>query len=112
MLVLYAERDWAQFHSPKNLAMNLAVEVGELLEHFRWLTEPQSYVEDPRKLSAIREEIGDAFTVLLHLAHTLGIDPLAAAHDKLTQTASKYPADRCKGLADKYTAYQQKQDDR
>ncbi len=110
--MLYAERDWAQFHSPKNLAMNLAVEVGELLEHFRWLTEPQSYVEDPRKLSAIREEIGDAFTVLLHLAHTLGIDPLAAAHDKLTQTASKYPADRCKGLADKYTAYQQKQDDR
>lgn len=98
-----AERDWAQFHSPKNLAMNLGVEVGELMEPFRWLTEEQSYA--PKQLGAIRDEIGDVFMVLVHLAHSLGIDPIEAAQDKLMKIAAKYPADKCKGLCHKYTEY-------
>jgi NTP pyrophosphatase (non-canonical NTP hydrolase) len=106
MLTFYAERDWNQFHSPKNLAMNLGVEVGELMEHFRWLTEAQSFVEAPEDLSKIQEEIGDVFLVLLHLSHTLGIDPFKAAHNKLTKTAIKYPVEKCKGPCHKYTEYE------
>ena len=58
------ERDWNQFHSPKNLAMALSVEVAELVEHFQWLTEDQSYIEDPEKLEKIKNEIGD---ILIYL---------------------------------------------
>ncbi len=104
MMAFYAERDWSQFHSPKNLAMNLGVEVGELMEHFRWLSEAQSYT--PEKMQGVRDEIGDVFIVLLHLAHTLNIDPIQAAHEKLSKIAIKYPVDKCKGLSHKYTAYQ------
>lgn len=106
MLTYYSERDWAKFHSPKNLAMNLGVETGEIMEHFRWLTESQSFIESPEKLNEIQDEIGDVFMILLHLAHTLGIDPLRAAHEKLTKIALKYPVDKCKGLCHKYTEYQ------
>ena len=102
----YSERDWAQFHSPKNLAMNISVEVGELLEHFRWLTEPQSFIECPKKLGEVQDEIGDVFMVLTHLAHTLGIDPIKAATEKLQKMAVKYPVGKCKGLSHKYTAYE------
>ena len=105
MLAFYSERDWAQFHSPKNLAMNLVHHVGELMEHFRFLTEPQSFVESPQKLAEIGEEIGDIFLVLLHLAHSLGIDPIQAAHNKLFKTAQKYPVEKCKGQCQKYTEY-------
>lgn len=106
LLDLYEERDWAQFHSPKNLAINLGVEVGELMEHFRWLTEEQSYVKDSTQLMAIRDEIGDVFLNILHLAHQLNIDPLQAAHDKLTKINVCYPLEKCKGKSAKYTAYQ------
>lgn len=106
MLAFYEERDWMKFHSPKNLAMNLGVEVGELMEHFRWLTEPQSFVESPEKLTEIQDEIGDVFLGLLHLAQTLRIDLLKAAHEKLSKTAAKYPLEKCKGLSHKYTEYQ------
>lgn len=102
----YKERDWDQFHSPKNLAMNLGVEVGELMEHFRWLTEPQSFVEDPEELNEIQDEIGDVFTMLLYLSHKLDIDPLKAAHKKLSKMGLKYPVEKCKGLNYKYTKYQ------
>ncbi len=105
MLSFYKEREWEQFHSPKNIAMNLGVEVGELMEHFRWLTEEQSFVQEKLALSEIRDEIGDVFIVLLHLSHLLGIDPIEAAHDKLTKAADKYPVEKCKGLCLKYTAY-------
>lgn len=105
MSIFYAQRDWEKFHSPKNLAMNLGVEVGELMEHFRWLTEPQSYVESPEELKKIQDEIGDVFLVLLDLSQTLGIDPVKAAHEKLTKIGLKYPVERCKGLAKKYTEY-------
>ncbi len=106
---IYGERDWAQFHSPKNLAMNLGVEVGELMEHFRWLTEAQSYVENPEELNEIQDEIGDVFAMIVYLSHTLGIDPVKAAHEKLTKMCLKYPVEQCKGLSHKYTKYQLKE---
>jgi dCTP diphosphatase len=73
------ERDWEQFHSPKNLAMALSVEVAEIVEHFQWLTEEQSRSLPSEKLTAIREEIGDVMIYLTELADKLGIDPVEAA---------------------------------
>lgn len=106
LLQFYAERDWNQFHSPKNLSMNLSVESAEIMDHFRWLTESQSFIESPGKLNEIRDEVGDVFLVLIHLAHTLGINPIKAAYDKLSKIAVKYPVDKCKGLCHKYTEYE------
>ncbi|MFI5342634.1 MAG: DUF1937 family protein [Chlamydiales bacterium] len=103
ILALNSERDWDQFHSPKNLAMNLGVETGELMEHFRWMTESQSFVQSPQKLSEIRDEIGDVFLVLLHLTHVLGIELNQAAHDKLSEISKKYPIEQSKGCYNKYT---------
>lgn len=106
MLQFYSERDWEKFHSPKNLSMNLCGEAAEILEHFLWLTEAQSFIESPEKLSEIRDEVGDVLLVLMHFAHSLGIDPVRAAHDKLLKIAEKYPIAKCKGLCHKYTEYE------
>lgn len=97
------ERDWEQFHSPKNLAMCLAAEVGELLEQFQWLTEQQSRELSPERRAAVDEEIGDVTLCLLNLADKLGIDPLDAAGRKLEKNKLKYPVHKAKGRADKYT---------
>ena len=99
------ERDWQQFHSPKNLASALVVETAELLEHFQWLTEQQSRDLDAEKLSEVKDEIGDILIYLLRLADELGIDPMEAASDKLEKNAEKYPADKVKGKALKYNEY-------
>lgn len=98
-----AERDWDQFHSPKNLAMALNVEAGELLEQFQWLTEAQSHSLTPEQHQAVSDEIADVLLYLLRLADRLGIDPLDAAAQKMVQNARKYPVDKAKGRADKYT---------
>ena len=100
-----AERDWEQFHSPKNLAMALSVEVAEVVEHFQWLTEEQSKNLPPEKLAEIREEIGDAMIYLTELADKLGIDPVESAKAKIAINGQKYPADLVKGKAAKYTEY-------
>jgi 8-oxo-dGTP diphosphatase len=102
----YDERDWAQFHSPKNLVMNLACEVGELIEPFRWLTEEASYKISGKTLEDVKDEVGDVFQVLLHLCHKLGIDPVDSAEKKLTKTEKKYPIELSKGKSHKYTEYQ------
>jgi NTP pyrophosphatase (non-canonical NTP hydrolase) len=99
------DRDWHQFHSPKNLSMALAVEAAELLEHFQWLTEEQSRAVDPEKLAEIKDEIGDVLIYLVRLADELGIDPLEAANQKLDKNERKYPADKVKGKALKYDEY-------
>src|SRR4028119_1506578 len=78
-----AERDWEQFHSPKNLAMALSVESSEIVEHFQWLTEEQSRNLPPEKLAEVWEEIGDVMIYLTELAEKLGIDPVEAAETKL-----------------------------
>src|ERR671911_2824959 len=87
------ERDWEQFHSPKNLAMALSVEASEIVEHFQWLTEEQSKNLPPEKLAELREEIGDVMIYLTELAEKLGIDPVEAAKAKLEINKQKYPAD-------------------
>jgi dCTP diphosphatase len=101
------ERDWEQFHSPKNLAMALSVETSEIVEHFQWLTEEQSRNLPPEKLAAIREEIGDVMIYLTELADKLGIDPVEAAQAKVGINGQKCPADLVKGRASKYTEYGQ-----
>ena len=77
-----AERDWDQYHSPKNLAMALSVEASEIIEHFQWLTEEQSLKSPQDKLDKIKEEIGDVLIYLVRLSDKLGIDPLRAAKEK------------------------------
>ena len=96
-------RDWAQFHSPKNLAMALSVEVAELLEHFQWLTQDESRSLAPEKEEQVRQEIGDVFNYLVFLSDKLGIDPVAAAHDKIRINEEKYPVEKVKGSSLKYT---------
>lgn len=99
------ERDWDQYHSPKNLAMALSVEVAEIVEHFQWLTEEQSRELPPEKLTEVRKEIGDVMIYLTELAEKLGIDPVEAARAKLEINRQKYPAELVKGKASKYTEY-------
>ncbi len=96
------ERDWEQFHSPKNLATALVVEAAELVEHFQWLKEHESAHLSPEKLKEVELEIGDVFIYLVRLADTLEIDPLAAAEKKMTINAERYPADKVRGKALKY----------
>ncbi len=100
------ERDWEQFHSPKNLAMALSVEASEIVELFQWLTEEQSKNLPPEKLAEVREEIGDVMIYLTELADKLGVDPLEAAKAKLEINQRKYPAELVKGKASKYTEYE------
>jgi NTP pyrophosphatase (non-canonical NTP hydrolase) len=100
-----AARDWEQFHSPKNLAMALSVEAGELLEEFQWLTEEQSRALDPERRERVRLELADVFIYLLRLADRLDIDLVRAADDKLVLNERKYPADRVRGDARKYDEY-------
>jgi dCTP diphosphatase len=96
------ERDWDQFHTPKNLAMALVVEAGELAENFQWLTPEQSQHLNEKALSQVREEIGDVLLYLVNLADRLKIDPIKAAGDKLVKNAEKYPVQQVKGKAIKY----------
>jgi len=97
------ERDWEQYHTPKNLAMALVVEAGELVEHFQWLTPEQSMSLDGETQKRVQEEIGDVVLYLLNLADKLGINPLEAAREKLIKNAEKYPIRQVKGKAIKYT---------
>lgn len=98
-----AARDWGQFHSPKNLAMALSAEAGELLEVFQWLTEEQSAHLDDAARGAASDEIADVLLYLVRLADALGIDPLAEAQRKLAENERKYPVDKARGTAKKYT---------
>ncbi len=100
-----ADREWEQFHTAKNLAMALAGETGELLELFQWLTPEESatVMDDPQRAARIREEIADVFAYLLRMADVLGIDLEQALVEKIDINGRKYPADRARGRADKYT---------
>jgi dCTP diphosphatase len=98
-----AERDWAQFHSPKNLAIAVSVEAGELLEHFQWLTPEESERLSDSQLAKVRLELADVFLYLISLSDKLGVDLLAAAFEKLELNAKKYPVELSKGSAKKYT---------
>ncbi len=97
------ERDWDQFHSPKNLSMALSAEVAEIVEHFQWLTEEQSKNLSKSKLDEVETELADTLIYLIRLADKLGIDLLAAAQNKIEINEKKYPVDKAKGNAKKYT---------
>lgn len=97
-----AVRDWERFHSPKNLAMALAAESGELLEHFQWLSEEQSASLPADELDAVALELADIQVYLVRLADRLGIDLVAAAHRKIDINGEKYPVDKARGHARKY----------
>ena len=98
-----SERDWDTYHSPKNLAMALAAEAGELLEHFQWLTEAQSTALPDDAREAVALELADIQLYLVRLADKLGVDLVAAAHRKIDLNAGKYPAEKARGNARKYT---------
>ncbi len=99
-----AERDWDQFHSPKNLAAALAVEASELLEHFQWLTEAQSQQLPPETLDEVRAEVADVLLYLIRISDKLGIDLIEAAGAKIVLNAEKYPVEKARGSSKKYTA--------
>jgi NTP pyrophosphatase (non-canonical NTP hydrolase) len=99
-----ARRDWRQFHTPKNLAMALAAEAGEVLELFQWLTPEQSgaIMAQPADAHRVREELADVFAYLLHLAAALDVDLVEALQEKITVNEQRYPEDLARGRADKY----------
>ena len=94
-----AERDWSQFHSPKNVSMALAIEAAELMEHFQWLTTDASrkLVDDPERLAAVGEEIADVVGYSFALANELGIDLSSTIRAKMVKNAIKYPAEQYRG---------------
>jgi NTP pyrophosphatase (non-canonical NTP hydrolase) len=100
------ERDWERFHSPKNLAMALAGETGELVELFQWLTEDESrgVAHDEASARAVRDELADVLLYLTRLADVLGVDLDAAVRDKLRRNAERYPVEQARGRARKATA--------
>ena len=97
------ERDWAQFHTTKNLAVSISLEAAELLEHFQWTTEDQDLSQE--KVDSLSEEIADILIYLLLISHRLGIDPAQAAYKKIQKNEQKYPAELVKGKSQKYTEY-------
>ncbi len=99
------ERDWDQFHSPKNLSMALIVEAAEMVEHFQWLTEEQSCSLPPEKLAEVELELADIQIYLISLAEKLKLDMVAAVDKKLVLNAQKYPAEKARGNSKKYTEY-------
>jgi len=98
-------REWDQFHSPKNLSMALSVEASEIMEHFQWLTEEQSKNLPQNKLDEVATELADTLLYLIRLADKLDIDLLAAAQDKVELNKQKYPVNKAKGNAKKYTEF-------
>jgi dCTP diphosphatase len=100
------ERDWSQYHSPKNLAMAMIVEAGEVVEHFQWMTESDSCHLDAATKEKVGHELADTFVYLLRIAEVCGIDLLQATNAKIDLNAKKYPVEKCKGSNAKYTEYQ------
>ncbi len=100
-----ADRDWDQFHSPKNLAMALSVESAELLEHFQWLTEKQSSKLTGTKLAEVAKELADIQIYLVRLADKLNIDLMQSVTEKFAENCKKYPADLVRGQSKKYNEY-------
>ena len=104
------ERDWDQFHSPKNLAMALIVEAADLVEHFQWLTEKQSQKLPAEKRAEVEQEIADIQIYLIRLADKLGVDVEKAVNAKIKLNEKKYPAKKVRGKADKYYEYDEGDD--
>lgn len=99
------ERDWDQFHAPKNLAMALIVETAEIVEIFQWMDEAESSTVKGEQLEKIEQEIGDVMIYLTNLADKFGLNPIEAAKKKLQINERKYPVAQVKGKSKKYTEY-------
>ena len=101
-------RDWSQFHTPRNLATALSIEAAELQESMLWKTDAEvaDLTRDAASITPLRHEAADVLIYALLFCNRLGIDPAQAIRDKLALNAEKYPVDRAKGRADKYTAYE------
>jgi NTP pyrophosphatase (non-canonical NTP hydrolase) len=100
------DRDWDQFHAPKNLSMALMVEAAELAEHFQWLSEQQSMELSSEKLKEVSYEVADVFIYCLRLADKLGVDLANIVDEKIAINEKKYPADKVRGSSKKYTEYE------
>jgi NTP pyrophosphatase (non-canonical NTP hydrolase) len=105
-----ADRDWDQFHSPKNLSMALIAEAAELVEHFQWLTEAASQSLAPAKHAEVRLELADILIYLIRIADKLDVDLIAAANDKIQLNASRYPAEQVRGDARRAGEYERSPD--
>jgi len=105
VLAFAREREWEQFHAPKNVSMALAAEAGELMEHFLWATPEESrrIAADPVKRARIAEELADVVIYALEFANATGLDVAAAIEAKMAANAAKYPVEKARGRADKYT---------
>lgn len=99
------DRDWGQFHSPKNLVMALVGEVGELVEEFQWLTEDESRRLSSDRQARVQEELADVQAYLIMIADKLEIDLLNAVDEKITHNEAKYPVDKARGTSKKYTEF-------
>lgn len=106
LLEFARRRDWEQFHSPKNLAMALAGESGELLEHFQWITEQASESLPAEKKQAVAQELADILIYLIRLGERLDIDLVAAAWQKIDLNEARYPVDRVRGDARRAEDYE------
>ena len=105
VLAFVRERDWEQFHAPKNLSMALAAETGELMEHFLWSTpeESKAVASDPAKRAKIAEELADVIIYALEFANATQLDVAASIEAKMAANAKKYPVEKARGRSDKYT---------
>jgi NTP pyrophosphatase (non-canonical NTP hydrolase) len=105
VLAFAREREWEQFHSPKNLSMALAAEAAELMEHFLWTESTPSHnrAQEPARRSEIEEELADVLIYALEFANITGIDLASAIESKLAANARKYPVEKARGRSDKYT---------
>jgi dCTP diphosphatase len=105
VLAFVRERDWEQFHTPKNLSMALAAETGELMEHFLWASAEQSRViaTEPDRRSKIADELADVVIYALEFANMTGLDVSAAIEAKMAANAKRYPVEKARGRSDKYT---------
>jgi dCTP diphosphatase len=112
VLAFSRERDWEQFHHPKDLAVALACEVGELLEHMRYRTDDQvrAHLADPARRREVAHELADCLWLVLRLAQVCDVDLASSLREKLALAAAKYPVEKCFGRPDKYTAYREPDD--
>ena len=100
------ERNWEQFHSPKNIVMALSGEAGELTEHFQWLTEQQSYELDKEKKQEVALEMADIYIYLMRLAERLDINLIEKVYEKIEINEQRYPVDKVQGSSKKYNEYE------
>ena len=106
LLTFARERDWEQFHSPKNLAMALAGECGELLEHFQWLSEEQSASLTPGKQQEVGQEMADILIYLIRLSERLDLDLIDAVETKISVNEHRYPTHKVRGDARRASEYE------